>query len=72
MVGTSTARNPEAGYIAYGHSIVTDPWGDIVMQMDEKPGIGMADIDLDYIDKIRSKLPLINARRTDVYNLKLI
>ena len=69
MVGTSSARDPEAGYIAYGHSIVCDPWGDILMQMDEKPGIGMAEIDLDYIDVVRSKLPLMSARRTDVYEL---
>ncbi|MBQ6314480.1 MAG: carbon-nitrogen hydrolase family protein [Mogibacterium sp.] len=70
MIGTSTARNPEAGYISYGHSIITDPWGKIVMQMDEKPGVGIAELDLDYIDVIRRKLPLMSARRTDVYELK--
>lgn len=70
MIGTSTARNPKAGYVAYGHSIVTDPWGDIILEMDEKPGIGWAEIDLDYIEKVRQKLPLLSARRTDVYELK--
>ena len=69
MVGTSSARDPEAGYIAWGHSIITDPWGDIVMQMDEKPGVEVAELDLDYIDKVRAKLPLMSARRTDVYEL---
>ncbi len=70
MVGTSAARNPEAGYVAYGHSIVTDPWGNIVMEMDEKPGIGKAVLDLDYIEEVRQKLPLLSARRTDIYELK--
>ena len=70
MVGTSTARNPESGYVAYGHSIVTDPWGDIVMELDEKEGIGFAEIDLDYIEEIRQKLPLMSARRTDIYELR--
>ena len=70
MVGTSTARNPAAGYIAYGHTIVTDPWGEVVLQMDEKEGIAKAELDLDYIDTIRGKLPLMSARRTDVYELK--
>ena len=70
MVGTSSARDPEAGYVAYGHSIITDPWGDIVMQMDEKPGVSVTEIDLDYIDKVRAKLPLLSARRTDVYELR--
>lgn len=70
MVGTSSARDPEAGYTAYGHSIVTDPWGTVIMEMDEKPGIGIAEIDLDYVETVRSKLPLMSARRTDVYELK--
>lgn len=70
MVGTSTARDPEAEYVAYGHSIVTDPWGNLVMEMDEKAGIGFAEIDLDYIEEIREKMPLMSARRTDVYELR--
>lgn len=70
MVGTSTSRNPDLGYVAYGHSIITDPWGRIVMQMDEKPGVDITEIDLDYIDEVRAKLPLLSARRTDVYELR--
>ena len=70
MVGTSTARDPDAGYISYGHSIITDPWGNIIMQMDEKPGVTVTELDLNYIDVIRAKLPLLSARRTDIYELK--
>ena len=70
MVGTSTARDPGAGYVSYGHSIITDPWGNILMQMDEKPGVTVTELDLDHIDVIRAKLPLLSARRTDVYELK--
>lgn len=70
MVGTSTARDPDAGYVSYGHSIITDPWGNILMQMDEKPGVTVTELDLDHIDVIRAKLPLLSARRTDVYELK--
>jgi predicted amidohydrolase len=70
MIGTSAARNPEGSYVAYGHSIITDPWGDVVMQLDEKPGIGIADIDLDYVEEVRQKLPLLSARRTDIYTLE--
>ena len=70
MVGTSTARDPDAGYVSYGHSIITDPWGNILMQKDEKPGVTVTELDLDHIDVIRAKLPLLSARRTDVYELK--
>ena len=40
------------------------------MQMDEKPGVTVTELDLDYIDIIRAKLPLLSARRTDIYDLK--
>lgn len=69
MIGTAPARDPEAGYTSWGHSIVVDPWGQVVTQLDEKEGIGFAEIDLDYVDKIRGKLPLLVARRTDLYEL---
>lgn len=70
MVGTATARDPDAGYIAYGHSIITDPWGRVLMQMDEKEGHAITEIDLDYTDEVRQKLPLLSARRTDIYELR--
>ena len=70
MVGTADAQDPSVGYVSYGHSIITDPWGNVVMQMDEKPGVEVTEIDLDYIDTVRAKLPLMSARRTDVYELK--
>ena len=69
MVGTAAAQDPEAGYIGYGHSIITDPWGKVVMQMDEKAGSAITEIDLDYIEEVRAKLPLMSARRTDIYSL---
>lgn len=69
MVGTAAAQDPDAGYIGYGHSIITDPWGKVVMQMDEKAGSAITEIDLDYIEEVRAKLPLMSARRTDIYSL---
>ncbi|MBQ0004360.1 MAG: carbon-nitrogen hydrolase family protein [Clostridiales bacterium] len=71
MIGTAPARDPEAGYTSWGHSIIVDPWGDIVTQMDEKEGIAVATLNLDYVDKIRGKLPLLVARRTDIYDVKM-
>lgn len=69
MVGTADAQNPDASYLSYGHSIITDPWGRVLMQMDEKEGHNITEIDLDYIDEVRQKLPLLSARRTDIYEL---
>ena len=69
MVGTAAANDPDASYAAYGHSIITDPWGRVLMQMGKEPECNVTEIDLDYVDEVRRKLPLLSARRTDIYNL---
>ena len=70
-VGTSPARDEAASYHAWGHSIVTDPWGRVVTQMDAAEEIRVAELDLDLVDRIRAELPLLAHRRTDVYRLEL-
>jgi len=54
---------------SYGHSIVVDPWGKVLLDLGEVgqdgPVMGIVDIDLDYVKKIKSEMPLL--RRTDVY-----
>lgn len=67
MVGCSPARNIESSYVAYGNSIVASPWGEVIYRMDEKEGIILCDLDLDYLNKIREELPLLKHRRTDIY-----
>ena len=69
MVGTAAAQDPGASYTGYGHSIITDPWGRVLMQMDEKEGVRITEIDPAYVDEVREKLPLMSARRTDIYDL---
>lgn len=70
VAGTSDARDPDFSYVAWGHSMVVDPWGTVVSELDEKPGIAITEIDLGYVDQIRAQLPLLSARRTDLYELK--
>lgn len=54
---------------SYGHSIVIDPWGDIVAELGgekkDEPEVCFAEIDFEKIKRVRKELPL--ARRTDVY-----
>ena len=69
VIGTAPARDPESSYISWGHSIAVDPWGKILTQMDEKEGIRIVELDLDYADKVRQELPLLAYRRTDLYEL---
>ncbi|MDO4622317.1 MAG: carbon-nitrogen hydrolase family protein [Eubacteriales bacterium] len=70
MVGTSDARNESAGYVAYGHSILTSPWGEVLGELDEKAGILITEIDPKECGRIREQLPILSARRLDCYRLE--
>jgi predicted amidohydrolase len=69
-VGVAPARDPSASYQSWGHSIVCSPWGEVLMQADEKESVAITSLDLDRVDEIRRQLPLLLQRRTDVYRLK--
>lgn len=70
MVGCAPARDVSAGYISWGHSIVTDPWGAVVDMLDEKEGILLAELDMGYEERVREELPLLKSRRKDMYRLE--
>ena len=67
MVGCAPARDVSAGYISWGHSIVTDPWGRVTGMLDENEGILLAELDMDYEEQVREELPLLKSRRKDMY-----
>jgi len=70
VAAASPARDPEAGYVIYGHSMIVEPWGDIMAEAGEGEEIIMADIDLEKVEKVRRQIPLLNLRRHDLYELK--
>lgn len=65
----SPARDPNASYHAYGHSIVVDPWAKVLAQASHEPTIVYADIDLDRVDEIRAQIPVTSQRRDDMYRV---
>ena len=71
-IGTSPARNLDANYVAYGHSIVVDPWGIVISELEDRAQIRVVDPDLDRIDEVRDQLPLLKHRRKDIYELKTL
>ena len=71
-IGTAPARDSLASYTSWGHSIVCDPWGRVLSQMDENEGMAVSEIDLSYVEEVREQLPLLRHRRTDVYKLEEI
>jgi len=50
-----------------GHSMIVDPWGKIVVEYGETPGLATAEIDIDYVDVIRNRIPVFEDRRSDIF-----
>lgn len=65
-IGAAPARSCE-GYVSYANSMVVSPWGDILYRADEKPTVAVVELDLSQIESVRRQLPLLSARRTDLY-----
>jgi predicted amidohydrolase len=53
----------EDGRSTYGHSLVVDPWGDLLLDMGEGNGIEFAEVDLGRISEVRGRVPALHHRR---------
>lgn len=51
------------GRETYGHSLVVDPWGEVLLDAGEEGGVHFAEIDLARIDEVRSRVPALSHRR---------
>jgi predicted amidohydrolase len=59
-----TFGEPEAGRRSYGHSMVVDPWGRILVEAPEEgTGVWFADLDLDELRRLRRTFPVLQHRR---------
>jgi predicted amidohydrolase len=63
VVAAAQVGRHEDGRQTFGHSLVVDPWGEILLDMGDEPGVGFADIDLKRIPEVRSRIPALNHRR---------
>ena len=69
-IGVAPALNEDASYHSFGHSIIANPWGEIIAEADEKENLIISEIDLDEIKRIREELPLLKNKREDLYEVK--
>jgi len=63
VVAAAQAGLHEDGRETYGHSLMVDPWGEVVLEMGGEPGLAFADIDLSRIKDVRSRIPVHQHRR---------
>jgi predicted amidohydrolase len=58
----------QVGNVYTGHSLAVDPFGSVVVDMDEREGLDVVELDRELLRTVREKLPLLRHRRTDVYS----
>ncbi|MBU6394757.1 MAG: carbon-nitrogen hydrolase family protein [Sphingomonadales bacterium] len=63
VVSAAQVGRHEDGRETYGHSLVVDPWGDVVLDMGGEGGLGFADVNLARIAEVRAQVPSLANRR---------
>ena len=66
-VGCAPARNYDSSYISYGHSIVVNPWGDVIGELNEDEGFMIGTINFEEVSRIREQLPLLKHLKSEKY-----
>ena len=63
IVAAAQSGHHEDGRNTYGHSLVVDPWGEVLLDMKEGAGVAFAEVDLSRITDVRSRVPALSHRR---------
>lgn len=54
----------EDGRRTYGHSLVVDPWGEVLLDMGDEEGVGFVELDMGRLAEVRSQIPVHANRQT--------
>jgi predicted amidohydrolase len=63
MISAAQGGRHEDGRESYGHSIIVDPWGRVVAEGGDEPGLVMAEIDLGRVADARARIPALKNGR---------
>ncbi|MBW2514838.1 MAG: carbon-nitrogen hydrolase family protein [Deltaproteobacteria bacterium] len=69
VAGVSGLASPDDTYQTWGHSMLTDPFGEVVADMGRTEGVSLCLLDPARLEDIRARLPVIKQRREDLYTL---
>ncbi|MBP9721721.1 MAG: carbon-nitrogen hydrolase family protein [Gammaproteobacteria bacterium] len=69
LAANQCGKHPE-NRRSYGHSMIINPWGEIMSREENKPGVITATLDLKAMHKLRKSFPVINHRKLGLSNEK--
>lgn len=70
VAAVSPARDESASYVAWGHSTVVSPWGEVIATTEHGESIVYADIDLSLVEQTRNQIPITVQKRNDIYAIE--
>ena len=75
VIAAAQSGQHEDGRQTFGHSLVIDPWGEVLLDMGKSAGLGFADISIDRLMDVRDQIPVHRNRRqvceqVQVYDLQ--
>ena len=63
VIAAAQVGRHEDGRQTYGHSLVVDPWGEVLLDMGDEPGVGFAEVDPARIAEVRGRVPALDHRK---------
>jgi deaminated glutathione amidase len=63
VIAAAQSGHHTDGRATYGHSLVIDPWGSVLLDMGDGEGLGFTEIDLGRIAEVRGQIPVHANRR---------
>lgn len=63
MISAAQGGTHEDGRETFGHSIIVDPWGRVLAEADDQPGVILAEIDLAKVADARGRIPTLKHTR---------
>lgn len=68
VVATSPSQTDNPYYVAWGHSMIVNPWGKIITKAKEKEEIIYAYMEQKPLKEVRNQIPVLKNRRSDIYD----
>jgi nitrilase len=63
VIAPAQGGRHENGRRTYGHSMIVDPWGEVLAQQEEGEGVVLAEMDREALLRVREQLPALRHRR---------
>ena len=64
VIAAAQTGTHEDGRETFGHALAVDPWGEVLVDMEESPGLALVEIDPARVEEVRGRIPVIDHRRS--------